>query len=107
MASERRADHSGQRVVEQIAGRDVDRHREFEPFRAPLRQLAEGSVQHALRQWPDEAAALGDVDEDLRVDEAALGVMPASESLDTDDLTAGERGLRLVLHEQLATSDVP
>ena len=52
----------------------------------PARRLAAGGAQHPFADLQDQAALLGDRDEDRRRDGAALGMLPAQQRLEADDL---------------------
>ena len=83
----------GERLTETLSGR-VARG-------VPARRLGAGDAQHALADGEDRAGLLGDRDELAGRDEPALGVVPARQRLDADDLAAVERDDRLVVGDQL------
>ena len=92
----------GPAVLEQVGGRDVDRHREVRSPRA--RQsggLAQGLADHQLGQRADHAGLLGERDELVGRDHAADGVRPAHERLDAGDPVAAEVELGLEVQRQV------
>ena len=72
----------GQRRAVQVAGRDVDRDGHLQPDRPPLRGLRERGVDDVAGEPVHEAGVLGQRDEVVGEDQAALRVPPAHERLD-------------------------
>ena len=56
---------------------------------------------HPAADRLDQAALLGDRDELARVEQAALGMVPAHQRLEADDLAAAQRDDRLVVELEL------
>ena len=87
-------DRVGEVAVGDLAGREVDRDVERPPVgpqRVPAERLAAGGLLHPAADRLDQAAVLGDRDELAGVEHAALGVLPADQRLEADDLAAAQR----------------
>jgi hypothetical protein len=72
---------------------------------AQLRRVLAGARQQAAAHRHDHAAALGERDEDVGRDEAALAVDPARERFDTARAAAGHVDDRLVVELELVAQD--
>ena len=64
--------------------------------------LIAGDLQHVLPELDDLARALGVVDERVRWQQAALGVLPPRQCFDADHDLIGELNDRLVMNDELA-----
>ena len=88
----------------QLPGRDVDADRE--PVRpdelVPPAHLAAGLAEHPAADLEDRIRLLGDPDEVVGADPAALGMVPADERLDADHPSRRDLDDRLVLEHELA-----
>src|SRR5436189_36934 len=67
----------------------------------PGQRVAAGVLLHPAPDRLDQAAVLGDLDEIAGVEQAALGMAPAHQRLEADDLAAADRDHRLVVELQL------
>ena len=91
-------------AVRHLAGREVDGDVEWALVGAqvvPAERLAAGRLLHPAADRLDQAAVLGDRDELAGVEQAALGVVPAHQRLDADDLAAAQSDHRLVVQFEL------
>ena len=88
--------------VDQVADRQVDRHREVDAVVAPLPALLERGAQHMVCQRVDEAYVLGEMDELEGADQPALGVLPADQGLHAAHAPVEHRRLRPVVDDDLA-----
>ena len=78
------------------------------PLRTPqARAWQAGLPQHPLADARDQPGLLGQPQELARLDHAALGVVPADQRLEADDLAAAQVDLRLVEEPELALLDGP
>ena len=68
----------------------------------PDAHLCQSAVEHRHRERPDQPGVLGERDEHVGADEPAPRVVPAHERLDAGDETGADRGLRLVVDDELA-----
>ena len=87
-----------------LAGGEVDRDVERPRVGAlpvPLDDLAAGALLDPAPDRLDQAAVLGDRDELGRVEQAALGVLPADQRLEAGDLAGAQADHRLVVEGQL------
>ena len=94
----------GQVAVGHLAGREVDRDVERPLVGAqlvPAERLAAGRLLHPAADRLDQAAVLGDRDELAGVEQAALGMVPAHQRLEADDLAAAQGDHRLVVQLEL------
>src|SRR5918994_5549219 len=73
----------------------------------PRAPLSARLLQHPLTDGHDEAGLLGDVEEILRPQHAAVRMLPAHERLHGDDLPGLRGHLRLVAYRELATPERP
>ena len=62
-------------------------------------------AQQRLRERVDEAALLGERHEDGRRNEAEIGIVPARQRLEADDMIVGERDDRLEMHVDRVGND--
>src|ERR1019366_10342661 len=69
--------------------------------------LGEGRVQDVPGQWADQRAVLGHGDEVVGKDQAAFGVLPAHQGLNTDDVPVAESYLGLVVQHEFAALECP
>ena len=104
----------GDRVDEEglleLPGGEVDAYREGGPRRVPvvsLLGLAAGLFEDPLSQRHDKTCLLGERDELLGGDEAALVVVPPRQGLDAHDAAGFEVELRLVVEHELPALDGP
>ena len=67
----------------------------------PLEDLAAGALLDPAADRLDQAAVLGDRDELGRVEQAALGVLPADQRLEAGDLAGAQADHRLVVEREL------
>ena len=95
----------GEVGVEEVARGQVHGHRQAQAAAEEAVALLERLVHHAQGERHDQAGLLGERDERVRVDQAALGVLPAQQRLDRLDLAAAQVRLRLVVEDQLALLD--
>ncbi len=96
----------GPAVLEQVGGRDVDRHRQARRPRARhVGRLAQRLADHELGQRADHAGLLGERDELVGRDHAAGRVRPAHERLDAGDAVAAEVELGLEVQGQAVLGD--
>ena len=107
VALERGPGGIGQAGVDDVAGRQVDRHGEVDPGGAPARALAHGRVEHPARQVGDHARALRERYELDRRQQAARRVLPAHERLHADHAARGQRDLGLVVQDELVLVEGP
>ncbi|OSY51956.1 hypothetical protein BG846_02418 [Streptomyces fradiae ATCC 10745 = DSM 40063] len=84
-----------------VARGDVHRDGDLQALGAPAGDLAEGRLQDVLREVGHQAGGLGDGDELVRGDAAALRVDPADQRLQAGDV-AVEADLGLVVQLHLA-----
>ncbi|HET8977689.1 MAG TPA: hypothetical protein VFN87_05985 [Solirubrobacteraceae bacterium] len=89
-------------AVEQVARREVDRHRHHQALLEPGPDLIESLVDDIQGERADEARLLGDRNERVREDEPSLRVMPAQQRLDALHLARAELRLGLVVKDELA-----
>ena len=75
------------------------------PRGAPRAQLPARLAEDPAADLEDRVGLLGDPDEVVRADPAALGVLPADERLDADHPAAGDLDDGLVLEDELAGGD--
>src|SRR5579872_1182073 len=68
----------------------------------PACRIAAGGMQHLPSNHTDQADFLGDRNELARLDDAALGMVPAQQRLAADNLGGIEIDQRLIVHDQLA-----
>src|SRR5438309_1200306 len=73
----------------------------------PADRLPDGLRQHPPAEFDDQAGALGRRDEVRRQQDAPLGMLPAQQRLDPDDLPGAELDPRLVQEPQLTVHDGP
>ena len=87
----------------ELAGRDVDRHARPRRVaeRDPARDLLARLLEDPAAELDDQPGPLGERDELVGADTAALGVLPAQQRLDADDVLVGQPDLGLVLEVQL------
>ena len=91
-------------AVGDLAGGEVDGDVEGARVGAllvPLEDLAAGALLDPAADRLDQAAVLGDRDELGRVEQAALGVLPAHQRLEAADLAGAKVDHRLVVERQL------
>src|SRR5660397_36663 len=100
-------DHRGQALVEQVAGGEVHRDRQRPTGVRPGPDLAQGTVQDVAGERPDQAGVLGQRDEVIRWDQAAVGVLPADQGLGADDVPGADADLGLVVQDQLVAVQRP
>ena len=79
--------------------RNIDGHDERA---VPGRRLAAGGAQNPFADLQDQAALFGDRDEDIGRDGAALGMLPAQQRLEAEDLAGRQVLLRLIGEAQFA-----
>ncbi len=93
---QRRLDERGQRLVTELQGRDIDRHR---PGFGPGRRLGAGRLQHPFAERADQAAILGHRDEFAGRDKAFGRVFPAQQGFERYDVGRRhvEQGLEVEL----------
>src|SRR5664280_1449363 len=101
------AGHRGQALVEQVAGGEVHRDRQRPTGVRPRPDLAQGTVQDVAGERPDQAGVLGQRDEVIRWDQAAVGVLPADQGLGADDVPGADADLGLVVQDQLVAVQRP
>ena len=87
--------------------RQVDRHVQVEPHVAPHCALPAGLVDDPFRDRGDHAGALGQRDELVGHDQAALAVAPPDQRLDADHVVGREVDQRLVVEHELLALDRP
>src|SRR4051812_27379219 len=98
-ALERLDDRLYRARMAELARREVHGHAQGLALSAalvPAHGLGARLLEHAMTERHDQAALLGDGDEVGRGDQAALGVLPANERLEADDLARARRDDRLV-----------
>ena len=105
VAAQDLGDLARQVEVGQVAYGQVDRHAQGEAGRLPAGHLRDGHLEHLHGQRLDQAGVLGRGDELLRHEQPELGVLPADEGLDADDLSGTDVALRLVVQVQLVVVD--
>ncbi len=89
-------------LVLELLGRQVDRDAQQAPRQAlPGARLAAGGAQHPFADRHDQAGLLGQRDEFGRRHQSALGMAPAHQGLDPDDLGRAHVALGLVDQVQL------
>ena len=74
--------------LDELHGRDVDTDRKGSVramFELPRPDLPAGGQQHPISELDDQSVLLGERDEGVGPDRAALGVVPSGERLGTDD----------------------
>ena len=91
----------GQVAVQQVAHRQVDRHRQFAPVLAPGGALGDGALQHVTGERADEAGLLDGLHEGAGRDQAVLGVLPADQALGAAHAHVVEVDDRLVVDDDL------
>jgi hypothetical protein len=97
------ADELGQVGLAELHRRHVDRDAQQRRARLmPTHRLGARLLEHPGPDRHDQAAVLGERDELIGADAAALGVVPAQQSLDPDHTPTGDVDLRLVLKLELA-----
>ena len=89
----------------EVAGRDVDGDRDLQPDGPPLGRLRESRVDDVAGESVHQARVLGEGDEVVGEDQAALRVAPPHQGLDAGDRPGRERDLRLVVQLELAVVD--
>ena len=102
---EQPGDPLGERLVEQVRGREVDGDAEVEAGRAPARELHHGGLEHEPGDGVHEAALLDDRQEGVGVEDAAGGVLPAHQRLGAEDGAGLDVDLRLVVQDELAVHE--
>ena len=95
-------DHLGQVVVEQAAGRDVDRHGDLQPLASPALALGQRMLEHLAGERLDDPGLLGQRDEAVGTETTELGMVPARQRLDAELGAAVQRHLGLVVDDELA-----
>src|SRR6266851_4442730 len=85
-------------VVEVLRGQ-VNCHGDIEAYLAPLVLLAQRLAEHPGPEWPDQSCLLGQGDELRWGDNATVWMLPADQGLNTNQLSAREIHLRLVVHD--------
>ena len=101
---ESRADVLDQHSVAHLTSRDVHVHRERRRagcLGSPRSGLAARLVEHPAAELHDLAGLLRERDERARLEEAAGGMRPANERLDSDDSSALEVDHGLVVEDEL------
>ena len=100
--AERRATSAGQRGVEQVRGREVDRDVRSSPSARHARAGAERALEHVQRERRASAPVCSASGRNAPgAEQAALGVLPAHERLDAGRRAGREVDLRLVVQDQL------
>ena len=92
----------------QMATRDVEgdvQARAANHLVTPAPPVLAGPLQHEPAELDDEPRLLGQVDEMLGHQHAALGVPPACERLDTEQVACAELDDWLVFEEELAVGE--
>src|SRR5450756_2393320 len=84
--------------------RTTDDPSQLRPTAADLGQRA---VQDVAGERPDQAGVLGQRDEVVRWDQAAVGVLPADQGLGADDVPGADADLGLVVQDQLVAVQRP
>ena len=87
------------RRIDQVAHRDVDRHRERPAGVVPAAPLAERRSQHPAGQRPDQPCLLGEGDELHRRDHAVAGVLPADQGLESLEPAGAQVDQRLIVEQ--------
>ena len=98
---ERLADLVDQLAMEELRGRQVDRHADPGPGGC----ARAGLVQHPGAERHDQAGLLGDRQELAGQDQALLRVAPAQQGLEADHRLGGRPDLRLVVELELALGE--
>ena len=82
-------DGAGEVRMAELPRRQINRHLQIrEPATVPGRALLAGRAQHPLPEGDDEAGLLRQPDELVRLDEPMLGVLPAQQRLNAQDIAA-------------------
>ena len=105
-AAEDVPDLAGELGIAALDRREIDRHPQ--PVRAallPCRRLQAGLLQHPAADRQDQAAVLGEWDEAVGTDPAALRMAPAQQRLDPEHAPAPDVELRLVFELELAARE--
>eukprot|EP01022_Parablepharisma_sp_SALTPOND_P021784 TRINITY_DN435_c2_g8_i2.p1 TRINITY_DN435_c2_g8~~TRINITY_DN435_c2_g8_i2.p1 ORF type:complete len:1118 (+),score=384.08 TRINITY_DN435_c2_g8_i2:11710-15063(+) len=101
MASQGLAHGRDQALVIQLAGRDIDGHRQQRhPLRAPLHQLATHGLDDPAPQRLDQVMRLGQADEFAGKDQAMLGMLPADQRFHADHTVVLQLHLGLVMQAE-------
>ena len=100
-------DLARQALVEQVAGGQVHRDGQRPAGIGPGARLREGGVQDVAGERADQPGVLGERDELVGKDQAALGVLPAHQGLGADDLAGADADLGLVVQDELAAVQRP
>ncbi len=96
-----------------LLARAIDGDRQHDAPIQPLAQLSTNRAHHPTAHVQDEAAVFGDLDETIRRDVAVLGIAPAKQCLDADQLTILDPELGLehqteqIVVNRLAQVDLP
>ena len=91
-------------AILQLPGRDVDRQRQR---RIPVPRREERLAHDRQRQVGDHAGFLGDRDEDVGTDQAALRMLPARQHLEAAKPAGGQVDLLLEIGHDLAAGMPP
>ena len=89
----------------EVPHRHVDGDLQVDPAVPPLRRLAQSEVDDVAGQRTHDTGLLGNRDEVVRRDEAAIRVAPAHQSLDAGDPAIRQMRLGLVVKLELALFD--
>ena len=100
--SSRRVDLAGQPEVEQVGGAEVHGDADVVARPAQAADLPQRAVEHEGRQRAREAALLHERQELARPEQPALRMLPAHERLHPAHRPGLQRGLRLVVDDELA-----
>ena len=106
MIAERTGDLAGKTAADELLRGQIHAHAESRVATpSPTRSLATRLVEHVSTERKNEAGLLGKADEVAGQHETPLRVLPAKESLDTDDVARAERDDGLVVDDELVGDD--
>jgi hypothetical protein len=91
----------GQGDVLEVGDAEVDRHRQVVAGGPPLLQVTQRALQHPQGEPPHESGLLGEGEEDVRVEQSPVGVLPANQRLEAGHRAGPEVELGLVVVDQL------
>ena len=96
--------------VDDLPGADVDRQvgtGEGQVASPPAGELGEPVAQDRLADVPDQTGLFGQREELLRTEQPTLGVQPAGQRLEADDVSGRQLDDRLVVRDDLTSVDPP
>jgi hypothetical protein len=92
-----------QSLVEQVAGREVDRDLHWPPGVSPSAGLVERAVQNVAHQWSDQPCVLREWDELVGLDQSPDRMLPPNQGLNSHHVSSADADLRLVVQHEFVS----